>query len=239
MPRGELWAIRSKFGFPHHFINLVVRLHTNAKVEFTIGDTESEVESFIGVRQGSCEGPALFLFIIKAALEAMDWPVEKPEFSTREKGTTMGERSGRVRGVTLFNLWASLCADDCAIFFKIRQDLITGSTFLFSHLARFGLLMHVGCGSTKSKTEAMFFHKPRTPHEDAGTSPFFVDNDGGFVYFCTKFKYLGSIITPCLRSPLTPTSTSALNQHRQPSECSGTASSPTGTSASRSRAGST
>ena len=57
VPRGALWAILSKFGFPHHFINLVVRLHTNAKVEFTIGDTESEVESLIGVRQGSCEGP--------------------------------------------------------------------------------------------------------------------------------------------------------------------------------------
>ena len=82
----------------------------------------------------------------------------------------MGERSGRVRGVTLFNLWASLYADDCAIFFKTRQDLITGSTYLFSHLARFGLHMHVGRGSTKSKTEAMFFPKPRTPYEDADTS---------------------------------------------------------------------
>ena len=200
VPRGALWAILSKFGFPHHFINLVVRLHTNAKVEFTIGDTESEVESLIGVRQGSCEGPALFLFIIQAALETMDWPVEKPEFCTREEGTTMGERSGRVRGVTLFNLWASLYADDCAIFFKTRQDLITGSTYLFSHLARFGLHMHVGRGSTKSKTEAMFFPKPRTPYEDADTSSFFIDNDGGFVHFCTEFKYLGSIITPCLTS---------------------------------------
>ena len=43
--------------------------------------------------------------------------------------------------------------------------------------------MHVGRGSTKSKTEAMFFPKPRTPHEDADTSPFFIDNDGGFVHF--------------------------------------------------------
>ena len=68
VPRSALWAILSKFGFPHHSIYLVVRLHTNAKVEFTIGDTESEVESHIGVRQGSCEGPALFLFIIQAAL---------------------------------------------------------------------------------------------------------------------------------------------------------------------------
>ena len=46
----------------------------------------------------------------------------------------------------------------------------------------------------------MFCPKPRTPHEDADTSSFFIDNDGGFVHFCTEFKYLGSIITPCLTS---------------------------------------
>ena len=51
VPRGALWAILGKLGFTRHFINLVVRLHTNAKVEFTIGDTGSEVESLIGVRQ--------------------------------------------------------------------------------------------------------------------------------------------------------------------------------------------
>jgi hypothetical protein len=33
--------------------------------------SDSEVDSTIGVRQGSCEGPVLFLFIMLAAIEAL------------------------------------------------------------------------------------------------------------------------------------------------------------------------
>jgi hypothetical protein len=58
-----------------------------------IGSADSKIESSIGVRQGSCEGPALFLFIMQAALETMKWPVPKPEFFIRENGVTMSERT--------------------------------------------------------------------------------------------------------------------------------------------------
>ena len=54
--------------------------------------------STIGVRQGSCEGPALFLFIVQAALETMDWPVDKPQFSTKENGETTGMRYNLKKG---------------------------------------------------------------------------------------------------------------------------------------------
>ena len=33
-----------------------------------IGEVDSEIDSSIGVRQGSCEGPVLFLFIMQAAM---------------------------------------------------------------------------------------------------------------------------------------------------------------------------
>ena len=50
-----------------------------------IGDIDYTVDSSIGVRQGSCEGPVLFLFIMQAAIETLVWPegVEKPQFRTR------------------------------------------------------------------------------------------------------------------------------------------------------------
>ena len=36
----------------------------------------------------------------------------------------------------------------------------------------------------------------RPPHDaDADTFPFFIDNDGGFVHFCTEVKCLGFIVT--------------------------------------------
>jgi hypothetical protein len=62
-----------------------------------IGSVDSEFESSIGVRQGSCEGPVLFLIIKQAAIETMKWPVPKPKFCSRENGVTMGERTERIR----------------------------------------------------------------------------------------------------------------------------------------------
>ena len=56
-------------------MNVVTRLHEKAKIKVKVGEVESELESSIGVRQGSCEGPVLFLFIMQAAMETVMWPV--------------------------------------------------------------------------------------------------------------------------------------------------------------------
>ena len=204
VPREALFAILRRFGLPDHFVNIVIRLHENAKIKVKVGSVDSELESSIGVRQGSCEGPVLFLFIMQAAMETMNWPVPKPEFRTRTDGVTMGEKSERKRGAATFEFWLSLFADDCALFFNTRSDLITGTSYLFNHLRKFGLLMHVGNGSVLSKTEAMYFPSPRVEYSVADTSRFDVlDVNGsvaGFIDFTQEFKYLGSIIHSSLTS---------------------------------------
>ncbi len=88
------------------------------------------------------------MFIMRAAMETMKWPVPKPEFHTHANGVTMGVESGRKRGATAFDFWLSFVADDCAIFFNSRADLITAgsltsslaSSYLCNHLRKFGLL---------------------------------------------------------------------------------------------------
>jgi hypothetical protein len=40
-------------------------------INVKFGEDDSEVESSISVRQGSCEGPSLFLFIMQAAMETL------------------------------------------------------------------------------------------------------------------------------------------------------------------------
>jgi hypothetical protein len=89
--------------------------------------THSITDSTIDVRQGSCEGPVLFLFIIQAAMETLQCPggVARPEFKTRKSDVAMGENSNRKRDATLFELWASLFADDCALLFNSRDEFIT------------------------------------------------------------------------------------------------------------------
>ena len=57
-----------------------------------------------------------------------------------------------------FGHLASLFADDCAIFFETREYMVTGISYLFKHLRKFGLKMHVGSGTTASKTEAMYYN---------------------------------------------------------------------------------
>ncbi len=83
VPREALFAILRRFGLPDHFVNIVIRLYENALINVKIGEDNSEVENSIGVRQGSCEGPILFLFIIQAAMETLTRPVAKPVFRTR------------------------------------------------------------------------------------------------------------------------------------------------------------
>ena len=70
--------------------------------------------------------------------------------------------------------------------------------YLYNHLRKFGLLMHVGNGDVASKTEAMYFPPPRAEYTEADTTRIDVlDTSGvpvGFVDFTKEFKYLGSIV---------------------------------------------
>jgi len=67
----------------------------------------------------------------------------------------------RKRGVISFELFISLFEDNCALFFESRADMVTGASYLFNHLRKFGQKMHVGSGTTASKTEAMYYPPTR------------------------------------------------------------------------------
>ena len=157
-----------------------------------------EVENKIGVRQGACEGPVLFIFIMAAAMETMEWPVAKPTFRTSTANHHLHvERSDRKRDATSFEFFASLFADDCAVLFESHSDMVIGMDYMYKHFLKFGLEIHLGRGTAKSKTEAMFFPKPRC--DDGTTPPNFPCADG-FISYTRKFKYLGSHIVPSLDS---------------------------------------
>jgi hypothetical protein len=48
-----------------------------------------------------------------------------------------------------------ICVDDSIFLFESLQDMENGAQTIHDHYARFGLVMHVGRGYKKSKTEAM------------------------------------------------------------------------------------
>ena len=92
--------------------------------------------------------------------------VSEPTFRTRADGVTPGEGLNRKRGVTPFGPFASLFADDFAIFFETREDMVMGISYLSNYLRKFGLKMHVGSGTTASKTEAMYYPTSMVSCED-------------------------------------------------------------------------
>jgi hypothetical protein len=89
-----------------------------------------------------------------------------------------GERPDRKRDATSFEFFASLFADDCAILFESHRDMVIGMDYMYKYFLKFGLEIHLDRGTAKSKTEAMFFPKPRCddsttpPHELI--SPYFI-----------------------------------------------------------------
>ena len=205
VPRKALWKVLIKFGFPRHFVRILMRLHAGAIMKFKINDQakDADVASMIGVRQGSNSGPVLFLFIMQAAMETMTWPVPEPQFCTAKQGEPArlyGERYDRKRGARCFGLPPSLFADDCAVIFETRDHMQVGMTYMIKHLSRFGLNVHVGEGTTASKTECMFFPKPRMPADGEDQSDIIVTEDGGFISFVKVFRYLGTHIGQSLDS---------------------------------------
>ena len=123
VPREALFAILRRFGLPDHFVNIVIRLHENALINVKIGEDDSEVESSIGVRQGSCEGPILFLFIMQAVMETLTWAVAKLVFRTRSNGVTMGERTFRKRDASSFDLFGRHCSQTTVLSFTTAAQI--------------------------------------------------------------------------------------------------------------------
>jgi hypothetical protein len=86
--REALFVILRRYGVPDHFLNIVIRLHNGASFTIDVNGEDVVVDSNIGVRQGSNEGPVLFLFFMLAIMETMEWPssISVPMFHSREVG---------------------------------------------------------------------------------------------------------------------------------------------------------
>jgi hypothetical protein len=57
---------------------------------------------------------------------------------------------------TAFNLFLSLYVDNGSFIFESKKDMAKGAMILYHHMKWFGLLMHIGKGGSKSKTEALY-----------------------------------------------------------------------------------
>ncbi len=109
--------------------------------------------------------PVLFLFVIQAFLDALKlntqpvnfayFPQNKNGKSETSKGRLLNQNT-TAKGVA-FDLQSSFYVDDVCFVFQNRNELYEAANILNKQFSCFGLTMHLGSSTSKSKSEAMFF----------------------------------------------------------------------------------
>ena len=147
-------------------------MYTDLKVVLKIDKEIQEILQSVGVRQGDNMAPVLFLFLMSAAAETLEsaWKQAGIEVLTVAHSPDDELNTGCVRGhtpriytsrkLTAYEIYQLLYVDDGAFPFATRDALIKGLTLVHSHLARFGLEVHIGRDGAPSKTECVFFPPP-------------------------------------------------------------------------------
>ena len=200
VPREMLWQVLAKFGVPPKLIRLLQSLHGHVEVKFMINEVTNTVECIIGVKQGDILGPILFTFYLAAII--ITWKAEfvRPLCMFRTNADfVMTGRDINADGDD-FDLSDSEYADDTAVLFVSRDDVVESTPVMIGHFARFGMDIHVGSEGNDSKSVVLFAAAPSHVYEDPDTyDGQDLSNielgDGTFMPVVAEFRYLGSFLT--------------------------------------------
>ena len=128
---------------------------------------KAKMSQTVGVRQGDCMAPVIFLFMIIAFEEtiAIKWKdmglntmsLHTWTNSTHDSGSLKGQLPKTFSEGVLLELFNVLCVENFAFPFEDRDQLTLGAQLIFDHFKRFRTEMHIGRGGKSSKTECMFF----------------------------------------------------------------------------------
>lgn len=220
--RTAMCDILLKYGAPQTLVSVIAGMHAEVNVRMEVGDEHLDFESKIGVLQGAAASPVIFLFVISAWFETMDWPHDAivmrssdgagaPQSSFNKQGeeeltSFIACRKTSDSMGTSFTLRDFLYADDAALIWLSRKKMQAGMQELVAHGKRWGLQVHVAATADgSSKTEFIVVppleHHPRH-RRNYDRSPVKI-GDVFFTHASTKigavvhagvFKYLGSYI---------------------------------------------
>ena len=200
-PHELLWGILRRFGVPENPIRLIVAMHANAPVYFTVGEVSTVLHSIIRVLQG--DSLASLLFFVSMAPMLMSWEkrILWPSigFHFRDDFVLTG-RKPTARGSASASLPLSLFADDAALAFYSRSVLEEATPKIVALFRLWSMEVHFATPALpKSKSTIVFYPEPRqlndTPdtYGDTDTSPTAAGASGGFIPVADQFRYLGSI----------------------------------------------
>ena len=208
-----LFQILAKYGIPPALITVIKKMYKDCRIKFTIGKEERFIEYLNGVYQGDNASAILFLFLMLAATDSFTHSFTHQDKATyhyfpsnknpdKQKGRlTRQPTQSKGDTVQIDNL---LYVDDGAFVCTTLESLTSLAQALFSHLAKFGLKMHVGTAAEKSKSVAMYFpatlKKTQEQNKIKSLLPDIkLNNNTNLIHFVQDFKYLGSIISNDLK----------------------------------------
>jgi len=167
-----LLKVLEKYSAPPKFVAAIKIMYTDLKVVLKIYKEITEITQSVGVQQGDNMAPVLFLFLMTAAAETLEpaWRQANIEVLTVAHTPEDEIDTGCVRchnphmytscKLTAYEIYQLLYVDDGAFPFPTRDALIKGLSLVHSHLARFGLEVHIGRDGAPSKMECIFFPSP-------------------------------------------------------------------------------
>jgi hypothetical protein len=163
-------------------------MYTDLKVVLKIGKEIHDIIQSIGVCQGSNMAPVLFLFLMYTAAETIKsaWKKANIKVLTVAHSPDDALDTGCVRGhtprmylsrrLTAYKIYQLLYVDNGAFPFPTRAALIKGLTLVHSHLACFGLEVHIGQNGDLSKTDCVFFPPPQFFDDIQSSAPMLTDD---------------------------------------------------------------
>jgi hypothetical protein len=180
--------VLEKYGAPPKFVAVVKTMYTDLKVVLKIDKEIHDIIQSIGICQGDSMAPVLFLFLMSAAAETLEsaWKKANIEVLTVAHSPDNALDAGCVRGhtprmylsrrLTTYEIRQLLYVDNGAFPFPRCAALIKGLTLMHSHLARFGLEVHIGRNGDPSKTECDFFPPPQFFDDIQSSAPMLTDD---------------------------------------------------------------
>ena len=193
-----------KQGVPPKLVSLLKSMHASVLVKFEVEGVAKTLDSIIGVKQGSIEGPDLFIFYIAAIMET--WRSEHSYdlclMRSRKDFTLTGRSHSAGDAADEFAVVDSEYADDTALAFCSRADVVAQAPNVMKHFERWGMEVHAGTYSPpkESKSEILFCPAPDSlysdpmTHDGADVSDVLLPG-GRFIKIVSEFKYLGSVIS--------------------------------------------
>jgi hypothetical protein len=171
-----LFQILERYGAPTKYVNAIRRLYSSLIAKISIGGEKAEIPQTVGVRQGDNLSPVIFLFLMSACAESLQDELDargmekakcrKIDLTGISQGQLVGRKPKDFKAGEEFELFDFYYVDDGAFVFTSRDSLVEYAPVVDTHLAKFGLEMHVrtideATGDEEaSKTECMFIPPP-------------------------------------------------------------------------------